>query len=189
MILVKILVKLNGTFLCPAEKAKWFCSFRHQNEQAATSSVRMRPRQRSTRTVVLNVGGVPFQTSLETLRQEGSVLSRYARTSGAEAFIDRDPTHFRTILNYLRHQKRRFQGHVAAALLPKTSALLEELRLEAEFYGLRGLVRLVQVHKAEHELAPQPIGPAISVDLVATKHCSTAAEWVLLSSRLHFAQQ
>jgi hypothetical protein len=123
----------------------WAKESSHDSSEKARSllhqSLGMRQRLAAQpRRVVLNVGGVPFVTSLATV--EGTVLSHYARTSGSDACIDRDPTHFRTILDYLRH-RRRFQSHVAAAALPTAPALLAEVRAEAEFYGLHGLVRHV----------------------------------------------
>jgi hypothetical protein len=45
-------------------------------------------------------------------------------------FIDRDPTHFRSILNYYR------DGHCT---LPRDASALEELATEANFYALPDL--------------------------------------------------
>ena len=54
--------------------------------------------------------------------------------SRSRLFIDRDPTHFRLVLNYLR------DGDCS---LPTTEAALSELLSEAEFYSLDGLRELV----------------------------------------------
>lgn len=57
-----------------------------------------------------------------------------ASDSRDRLFIDRDPTHFRLVLNYLR------DGDCS---LPTTEAALSELLSEAEFYSLDGLRELV----------------------------------------------
>lgn len=50
-------------------------------------------------------------------------------------FIDRDPAHFRHILNYLRLGSS-WMPHS----LPRELRYLHEIRVEAEFYQLKGLV-------------------------------------------------
>lgn len=97
-------------------------------------------------TIKLNVGGQHFTTSLETLKKDtGSML--HAMFSGkfdskpaenGSYFIDRDGTHFRYILNYLR---------TGRLLLPDDKLVRKELLEEAEFYQIRGIV---------DELFPQP---------------------------------
>lgn len=61
--------------------------------------------------IKLNIGGTRFETTAHTLtRIEGTVLKTLleerwncpACPQGQEIFIDRDPTHFRIILNFLR---------------------------------------------------------------------------------------
>ena len=90
-------------------------------------------------TVKLNVGGQHFTTSLQTLTKDtGSML--HAMFSGrfdskpaedGSYFIDRDGTHFRYILNYLR---------TGRLLLPDDKLVREELLAEAEFYQIRGII-------------------------------------------------
>ena len=90
-------------------------------------------------TVELNVGGQHFTTSLQTLTKDpGSML--HAMFSGrfdtkpaedGSYFIDRDGTHFRYILNYLR---------TGRLLLPGDELVRQELLEEAEFYQIRGIV-------------------------------------------------
>ena len=90
-------------------------------------------------TVELNVGGQHFTTSLQTLTKDpGSML--HAMFSGrfdtkpaedGSYFIDRDGTHFRYILNYLR---------TGRLLLPDDELVRDELLAEAEFYQIRGIV-------------------------------------------------
>ena len=90
-------------------------------------------------TVDLNVGGQHFTTSLQTLTKDpNSMLA--AMFSGkfemkpskdGSFFIDRDGTHFRFILNFLRTGK---------LTLPKGATFTEELEEEAEFYQIQGLI-------------------------------------------------
>jgi len=97
-------------------------------------------------TIKLNVGGQHFSTSLQTLTKDtGSLLhamfsGRFDSKSAEDGsyFIDRDGTHFRYILNYLR------TGHL---LLPDEKLVRKELLEEAEFYQIRGIV---------DKLCPQP---------------------------------
>jgi hypothetical protein len=87
--------------------------------------------------VRIDVGGTVFSTSEETLR----VHPYFSRLLDEEVpdpetdilFVDRDPTHFRTVLNYLR----------GSAVLPVSPHSLRELRQEADFYSLSALVERV----------------------------------------------
>ena len=96
--------------------------------------------------VKLNVGGHYFTTSLQTLtRDPNSMLA--AMFSGkfemkphedGTFFIDRDGTHFRFILNYLRTGK---------LTSPEGEAALKELQEEAEFYQIEGLIEKLKVNQ------------------------------------------
>ncbi|CAD7698144.1 unnamed protein product [Ostreobium quekettii] len=93
--------------------------------------------------VRLNVGGKQFTTTLTTLRNAPSPSLFNAMFSGRHDlkpdkngcyFIDRDGRHFHDILNYLRD---------GSFLCPKETVdfkYLLELKSEAEYYGLCGLV-------------------------------------------------
>mmetsp|Transcript_1218 Transcript_1218/g.3431 ORF Transcript_1218/g.3431 Transcript_1218/m.3431 type:complete len:332 (-) Transcript_1218:148-1143(-) len=94
--------------------------------------------------VVLDVGGMRFKTSLTTLRRDkDSMLAAMFSGSGFEMtpgedgsfFIDRDGTHFRHILNYLRGCFRK-EG--------LSNASLHELAAEADFYQLRSLYSILR---------------------------------------------
>ncbi|PAV75820.1 hypothetical protein WR25_13636 [Diploscapter pachys] len=91
--------------------------------------------------VLLNVGGKIFETTLFTLNKIGNsvlatmVSDRWKR--GVEIFIDRDPTHFGKILNYLRDGDE--------FTVPQDVDACEELKREAQFYNLPGLVELCGV--------------------------------------------
>jgi len=96
--------------------------------------------------VKLNVGGHLFSTSLATLKKDpGSML--HAMFSGrfdtkpsedGSYFIDRDGTHFRYILNYLRNGQ---------LIVPKEEMvrIREELLAEAEFYQVEGIIEQLKV--------------------------------------------
>ena len=57
-------------------------------------------------------------------------------------FIDRDGTHFRFILNYLRDGK---------TILPEDKTSLRQLEAEAKFYQIQGLINAIR--------PPQPLRP------------------------------
>ena len=90
-------------------------------------------------TIKLNVGGQHFATSVQTLTKDpNSMLA--AMFSGrfdmkpsedGSFFIDRDGTHFRFILNFLRTGK---------LTLPEGATFIKELEEEAEFYQIQGLI-------------------------------------------------
>ncbi|CAI9729603.1 protein CROWDED NUCLEI 3 [Octopus vulgaris] len=96
--------------------------------------------------IKLDVGGHEFTTSVFTLTQvQDSMLA--AMFSGrheikhevdGSVFIDRDGTHFRYILNYLRDSDYSFEA------LPRSKQVLRELRNEAIFYQLPGLVQQIE---------------------------------------------
>lgn len=90
--------------------------------------------------IKLNVGGQIFKTSLETLLKDpdsmlASMFSERFDVKPDEEdgayFIDRDGTHFRYVLNYLRTGK---------LIYPKGNRVVSmELLLEAEFYQIIGM--------------------------------------------------
>ena len=93
----------------------------------------------------LNVGGTRFSTSRQTLLSDpDSMLAKMFDPDSAFStpglkkegayFIDRDPIHFRAVLNYLR------SGYLAADC--DVPALLEE----AKFFGLLGLEAALHEH-------------------------------------------
>ncbi|KAK6020017.1 K+ channel tetramerization domain protein [Ostertagia ostertagi] len=65
----------------------------------------------STAPIVLNVGGTKFSTSEATLKSRPASEDCFFTTldySKGEVFIDRDPTLFKYILNYLRDGRMMF---------------------------------------------------------------------------------
>uniref|UniRef100_A0A8V1ALN7 Potassium channel tetramerization domain containing 2 n=1 Tax=Gallus gallus TaxID=9031 RepID=A0A8V1ALN7_CHICK len=102
--------------------------------------------------VRLNVGGTYFVSTRQTLcREPKSFLCRLCCQDGPELgsdkdetgayLIDRDPTYFGPILNYLRHGKLIINKELAE------EGVLEE----AEFYNIASLVRLVKERIRDNE--------------------------------------
>ena len=92
------------------------------------------------RVVNFSVGGVWFTAARDTLaRISTSNLSKIEEGS----FIDRDPLHFRYILNALR----------GTVVLPQDRVTLSELRAEADYYNLPELVSAIELKLAT---APPP---------------------------------
>ena len=89
--------------------------------------------------VKLNVGGHYFTTSLQTLTRDPNSMLAVMFSGKFEMkpledgafFIDRDGTHFRFILNYLRTGK---------LTLPDGATSLKEFAEEAEFYQIQGIL-------------------------------------------------
>ncbi|ORY91280.1 BTB/POZ protein [Syncephalastrum racemosum] len=98
----------------------------------------------SSEKVRLNVGGSIFETSLTTLRRDETSLlatmfsGRHALEPEADGsyFIDRDPLHFRHVLNYLRDLR------LSSSLL-QDKKLCQELLQEAKYYRIDDLVQLL----------------------------------------------
>uniref|UniRef100_A0A0G4HRY7 Potassium channel tetramerisation-type BTB domain-containing protein n=1 Tax=Chromera velia CCMP2878 TaxID=1169474 RepID=A0A0G4HRY7_9ALVE len=95
------------------------------------------PQMAAEGTVDLNVGGVVFETSRETLVQQGgsflaSLLSGrhlVSRDRQGRVFLDRDPEAFRLVLNFLRNPK--------SPPVPGSSEESEVIVREAEWLGVR----------------------------------------------------
>ncbi|KAI9306863.1 hypothetical protein BJ944DRAFT_38868 [Cunninghamella echinulata] len=95
--------------------------------------------------IKLNIGGKIFETTLATLQRDHSSLLAtmfsgkhpLEPSSDGSYFIDRDPTHFRLVLNYLRDLR-----------LPPTviqhHSTCQELLQEAYFYQIDGLIKILQ---------------------------------------------
>ena len=98
--------------------------------------------------IKLDVGGKIFSTSITTLVSEpDSMLAamfsgRFELEKDEEGtfFIDRDGKHFGHILNWLRTKQ-----------LSSSIKDLDGLKMEADYYGLKGLVNLLSKSAAEDE--------------------------------------
>jgi hypothetical protein len=89
--------------------------------------------------VTLSVGGQLFPTLEATLLSRESFFSgllrhNLSRNSDPPIFIDRDPTHFRHVLNHLR----------GATSYPSTREHMMELQSEADYYALTDLLVLLR---------------------------------------------
>ncbi|XP_078354268.1 uncharacterized protein LOC144638851 isoform X2 [Oculina patagonica] len=115
--------------------------------------------------VKLNVGGHFFSTSLETLTKDaGSML--HAMFSGrfetkpsedGSYFIDRDGTHFRYILNYLR---------TGQLIVPEDKIIRRELLAEAEFYQVEGMINDLRAGSFKSSL------------ILSSDQCQTLMNWL-----------
>jgi len=101
--------------------------------------------------ITLNVGGAMFTTSRTSLlsKPDSMLAAMFSgrHTMNPETdgsfFIDRDGSHFRHILNYLRN------GVIVVALESNTSL---ELAVEAEYYGLHDLAKVLRFPKLNIDL-------------------------------------
>ena len=92
--------------------------------------------------IKLNVGGHVFMTSTLTLTRDpdsmlGAMFSgrhKLHTMSDGAVFIDRDGTHFRHILNFLR------DGYLRSGALSQEDSEIQELVAEAEYYQLQGFL-------------------------------------------------
>ena len=85
----------------------------------------------------LNVGGVYFVTTRTTLERGDTFFRALVKEEQTvEYFVDRDPTHFRYVLNWLRGSNN----------LPDDLATLQELHDEARFYCMFDLVDAICTH-------------------------------------------
>ena len=122
-------------------------------------------------TVKLNVGGQYFTTSIQTLRKDpnsmlAAMFSGKFNTKPSEDgsfFIDRDGTYFRFILNYLRNDE---------LILPEGATFLKELRKEAEFYQIQGIVDELKLPVKPILLLPE------SQILTSEKHQQSLKGWL-----------
>uniref|UniRef100_A0A1I7T5X7 BTB domain-containing protein n=1 Tax=Caenorhabditis tropicalis TaxID=1561998 RepID=A0A1I7T5X7_9PELO len=90
----------------------------------------------------LNIGGTVFQTTKDTLtRFEGMFRTMFEtevpleKDETGSIFIDRDPKHFRLILNFMR------DGRI---VLPDSESEIEEILIESSYYLLDGLSQMCQ---------------------------------------------
>ena len=109
--------------------------------------------------IILDVGGVRHSTSRSTLTKypESMLGIMFSGRHDLETmqckdgsfFIDRDGTHFRHILNYLR------DGEEVIESFPQSPDVLLELIREAKFYQLDGLTTLLKPLLRENNVVNQ----------------------------------
>ncbi|KAF1762915.1 hypothetical protein GCK72_011179 [Caenorhabditis remanei] len=103
--------------------------------------------------VKLDVGGVIFKTSKPTLTKfDGFFKTMFESEDKLKedengcVFIDRDPKHFRLILNFMRDED---------VVLPESLKEIQEILKEAKNYELDGLVKIC-IEKVPTESAAKP---------------------------------
>ncbi|XP_053518201.1 BTB/POZ domain-containing protein KCTD17 isoform X2 [Artibeus jamaicensis] len=110
--------------------------------------------------VRLNVGGTVFLTTRQTLcREQKSFLSRLCQGEELQSdrdetgayLIDRDPTYFGPILNFLRHGKLVLDKDMAE------EGVLEE----AEFYNIGPLIRIIKDRMEEKDYTVAQVGAQV----------------------------
>jgi len=96
--------------------------------------------------VILNIGGMKFETSKVTLRADPTSVFALMQNPNSQFrpcnniyFFDRDPAHFRIILGYLRNN-----CYMEKRMLPNEARYLHEILSEARFYRLLNLVTIVE---------------------------------------------
>ena len=109
--------------------------------------------------IILDVGGMHYSTSCSTLTKypESMLGVMFSGRHDLETmqckdgsfFIDRDGTHFRHILNYLR------DGEEVVESFPKSPDVLSELIREAKYYQLNGLTPLLKSILQEIDVVKQ----------------------------------
>jgi hypothetical protein len=99
--------------------------------------------------IFLNVGGVYFVTRRTTLLQSDSFFAGAVRSNPdiQELFVDRDPTHFRHVLNWIRGVK----------FLPDDDMTLQELAWEADYYCLAQLKEAIVRVKYRFSSVPRSL--------------------------------
>ena len=128
-------------------------------------------------TVNLNVGGHCFKTSVQTLTKDPNTMlaamfsGKFEMKSCEDGafFIDRDGTHFRFILNYLRTGK---------LTLPEGATFLKELLEEAEFYQIQGIIDELRVSEATVQASKPAKTFEESMLLTNENHQSVLKGWL-----------
>jgi len=105
------------------------------------------------RTVMLNIGGQEFSTTVETLLKDKDsrlakmVMNRIADGSWqGNYFWDRDPTNFRHILNFLREGPEYLTN---TGLLEGPDNILYQLKGEARYYNIKSLITVLVEHERQ----------------------------------------
>ena len=87
-----------------------------------------------------------FFTLRATLLESNCFFSAAVRnlsTETTELFVDRDPTHFRYILNWMR----------GSTFLPEDELTLNELHIEAKYYSMMDMVQAIIVKRGMPSIA------------------------------------
>ncbi|XP_053382296.1 uncharacterized protein LOC128549515 [Mercenaria mercenaria] len=106
--------------------------------------------------VLLNIGGTHFETTIQNLTIDPKCIFALAINNGEltemkTLTFDRDPTHFRHVLNHLRNRM-----YTDMRTLPNSISQLLECLQEAQYYALESLQRAV-VAKLEQLTVVSPL--------------------------------
>lgn len=96
--------------------------------------------------ITLNVGGTLFPTLRSTLARSDSFFSGLVAQANDDEvlFVDRDPTHFRHILNWMRGVHH----------IPDDHDAVREIQHEAEYYAMTDLVEFAMRWRQKNPPAP-----------------------------------
>ena len=111
-----------------------------QQQQSIDAMLKKPDQVHISSTVKLTVGGQYFTTSIQTLTKDPNSMlatmfsgkNEMKPSEDGSFFIDRDGTHFRLVLNYLRNGELVLPGDA--------SNFVKELEAEAKFYKLQGIL-------------------------------------------------
>eukprot|EP01127_Copromyxa_protea_P007149 TRINITY_DN17067_c0_g1_i1.p1 TRINITY_DN17067_c0_g1~~TRINITY_DN17067_c0_g1_i1.p1 ORF type:complete len:370 (+),score=48.11 TRINITY_DN17067_c0_g1_i1:37-1146(+) len=145
--------------------------------------------------VELNVGGKIFATTFATLTREISLLSLYvsggagtenlvAYDKEGRIFIDRDPTHFRWLLNYLR------DGYLVT--IPSQLQHRLEILHEARYYRLDNLASIIAApsqYQQPHPYVTQLAAQVLAANAAVQMQQAQAQAQVQAQSRVQVDQE
>eukprot|EP01083_Nonionella_stella_P162464 533405_1 len=161
--------------------------FGHGLDRSSRLWKKVAERPKGWQQVTLNIGGVVFPTSRKTLlsspklstllhnkywskSKEAKRIAKdqfWHEVNDNEFFIDRDPTHFRYILNYIRTNKQ--------CALPDDPSTRKELVIEADFYELHDLVTLLNDNGDAHTIHEHMNIPS---DLITKEEGRLLRQWI-----------
>ena len=143
--LIRQIVKLKHPEATPYTSVRPETNVNREAVQKLTTETFNKLQQSQEGRVILNIGGQCFQTSQVTLMADPTSLFALMLRKGCPLrpsrntyFLDRDPLHFKFILNYLRNG-----AHVDICMLPHEKRYLLEMLMESRFYMLSGLEDII----------------------------------------------
>ena len=138
--LIRQIVKLQHPEATPYTSIQPETNVNREAVQKLTTETFNKLQQSQEGRVILNIGGQCFQTSRVTLMADPTSMFALMLRKGCPLrpsrntyFLDRDPSHFKFILNYLRNG-----AHVDICMLPHEKRYLLEMLMESRFYMLSG---------------------------------------------------
>ena len=143
--LIRQIVKLKHPEATPYTSVQPETNVNREAVQKLTTETFNKLQQSQEGRVILNIGGQCFQTSRVTLMADPTSMFALMLRKGCPLrpsrntyFLDRDPSHFKFILNYLRNG-----AHVDICMLPHEKRYLLEMLMESRFYMLSGLEDII----------------------------------------------